>query len=160
MSWTMKAGGIKRLTQHTSTPQRTWPQNKETVWNVVFLLSKVFLHYTAGTFNWNSVLSYISVISSCCCHNHTTQTIEGRVWSNTSKHVTVAKWWKKQLSLSCCSLSFIVASRRARPLLICLSTFILITLRIIACWHVKSMALREHDTKHSLQLSLWSSGGL
>lgn len=159
MSWTIKVSGKKEKDpDRYNTPiyQRSPGDKQETVSNVVFFLSKLFLHYTLGTFGAN-----ISVISLCWSRNPTMITIEGKIRSNISKHATVAEWKKKQLSLSCCSLSVIVASRHARPILMSLSTFILITLRI-ACWRVlKSMASWEYDAEHSLhELSIWSSGSL
>lgn len=76
---------MPRQVQQTNIPQKPWRQT-ETVSNVVFFLSKLFLHYTLGTFGAN-----ISVILLCWSHNPTMITIEGKIWSNISKHATVAE---------------------------------------------------------------------
>lgn len=135
-----------------------------------FSLSKLFPHYTLGTSHWGVFVLFFFQLHLChfavlvpLSHDGENKTKRKgkRIPFNRSKHVSVAEWIKKQLSLSCCASSAFVASWHARPILMSPSTFILITPRI-ACWHVlKSAAPRECAAKHSLhELSIWSTGSL
>lgn len=169
MSWTIKVSGKKEKDpDRYNTPiyQRSPGDKQQTVSDVVFFpLTKLFQYYTMERltvvvfFFFSS--RYITLILLYWPHSPTMRTIGGKIWFNISKHATVAEWITKQLSLSCYSLSVIVASQHARPVLMSRSTFILITLRM-ACWHVlKSMASWECDTKHSLhERSIGLSGNL
>lgn len=162
-------GGKKRKrkrcqqVQHTNIPEKPWRLSIDfpslnfsriTHWE---RLIWVFLFFIFSSYNF--------VILWCWSHYPTTEKTKKqkgkRILFNRSKHVSVAEWIKKQLSLSCCALTAFVASRHARPLLTSPSTFILITPRI-ACWHVlKSAAPRECAAKHSLhEPSIWSTGSL